>query len=42
MNIMDEIIKIKPDTKLIAEINQEHNRCERALDDICNGILNSK
>ena len=42
MNIMDEIIKIKPDTKLIAEINQEHNRCEGALDDICNGILNSK
>jgi len=39
--IMDKIEKIsmeKPDTELIRKINQDSNRCDRALDDVCDGL----
>ena len=36
MNIISES---HPDTQLMAKINQDINKCERALDDICKGIF---
>ena len=38
MKIIDDVSKKNPDTKIIAEINQEYSNCERALDDLCEGI----
>ena len=39
MKIIDEISRINPDTQKIANINQNYTKCERALDDICDGIM---
>ena len=39
MKIIDEISRINPDTQKIANINQNFTKCERALDDICDGIM---
>ena len=39
MKIIDEISRINPDTQKIAIINQNYTKCERALDDICDGIM---
>ena len=30
-----------PNTEIMARINQEINKCERALDDMCKGIYSS-
>jgi len=39
MNIINDIIsRNNPDSKEIAFINQNINKCERSLDDICDGI----
>ena len=39
MKIIDDINKIDPNTKKIADINQNYTKCERALDDLCDGIM---
>ena len=39
IKIIDEISNKNPDSIKIAKINQNNNRCERALDDLCNGII---
>ena len=39
MKIINEISRINPDTQKIAIINQNYTKCERALDDICDGIM---
>jgi hypothetical protein len=39
MKIIGEISRINPDTQKIANINQNYTKCERALDDICDGIM---
>ena len=41
MNIINNLSKNHPDSKIIANINQNINRCERTLDDLCNGIIKS-
>jgi hypothetical protein len=33
------MIQMKPDAYLIAKINQEINKCQNALDDLCKGLL---
>ena len=38
MKIIDNVSKKNPDTKIIAEINQKYTNCERALDDLCEGL----
>ena len=38
IKIIDEISNKNPDAMKIAKINQNINRCERALDDLCDGI----
>ena len=40
MNIANSLYKNTPNSKKIARINQKISNCERALDDICDGILN--
>ena len=39
MKIIDEVSRNNPDTQKIADINQNYTKCERALDDICDGIM---
>ena len=39
MKIIDEVSRTNPDTQKIADINQNYTKCERALDDICDGIM---
>jgi len=41
MQKMKAISDSNPNTRIIARINQEINRCERALDDMCKGINSS-
>lgn len=38
MGIIRNISNSNPNTQLIAKINQDANRCERAFDDLCEGI----
>ena len=40
MKIINDLSMKNPDTKTIADINQNINKCERTLDDLCNGIVN--
>ena len=35
---MEKVSNSNPDTQLIAKINQDINKCQRAFDDLCNGI----
>ena len=35
---MEIITNINPDTQLIAEKNQNINKCQNSLDDLCKGI----
>lgn len=42
MNIIKKTSKSPPNTSEIAKINQEISKCEKSLDDLCNGINNSK
>ena len=39
IKIIEEISNKNPDSIKIAKQNQNFNRCERALDDVCNGII---
>ena len=39
IKIIDEISNKNPDSIKFAKINQNINRCERALDDLCDGII---
>jgi len=39
IKIIEEISNKNPDSIKIAKKNQDFNRCERALDDLCNGII---
>lgn len=39
MGIINDISKEVPNTQLIANINQNINKCEKALDDLCSGII---
>ena len=39
VQIINNITISEPNLELIAKINQEINRCENALDDLCNSIL---
>ena len=39
IKIIEEISNKNPDSIKIAKKNQDYNRCERALDDLCNGII---
>lgn len=41
INIINDVTKKNPDSINIANINQKYSNCERALDDICNGIINN-
>ena len=41
MKIINDLSKKNPDTRNIAQINQDINKCENTLDDLCNGIVNS-
>ena len=41
MSIINDISKEVPNTKLIANINQNINKCENALDDLCSGIIDN-
>ena len=38
MKIMQKVSNSNPNTQLIAQINQDINKCQRALDDLCEGI----
>ena len=38
MRIIGIIISSEPDMNSIAKINQEINKCEKTLDDLCNGL----
>lgn len=37
--IIERIIKLHPNSQLIAKINQEFNNCQNAFDDLCEGLL---
>ena len=39
LKIVERIIKLHPNSQLIAKINQEFNNCQNALDDLCEGLL---
>ena len=39
IKIIDEISNKNPDSIKFAKINQNINKCERALDDLCDGII---
>ena len=39
VQIIKNISISEPNLKKLAKINQEINRCENALDDLCNSIL---
>ena len=39
MKIIKKVIETSPNTLSIAKINQDINKCQRALDDLCNSIL---
>jgi len=36
---MDEISNKNPDSIKLAKINQDINKCQRALDDLCDGVI---
>jgi hypothetical protein len=38
MNYIEKISKSTPNTLSIAKINQDLSKCEKALDDLCEGI----
>lgn len=38
MEIIKKVSESFPNSQLIAKINQEINKCQKALDDLCNGI----
>ena len=38
MKIMKKVSNSNPNTQLIAKINQDINKCQRAFDDLCKGI----
>ena len=42
MEIIDNLSDKNVDSKKIAIINKDINKCERELDDICNGLLKDK
>ena len=42
MEIIDYLSKTNVDSKKIAIINQDTNKCERALDDLCDGLIKNK
>lgn len=39
MKKIDVISKLKPKSEIIAKINQKNNQCEKALEDLCNGLI---
>ena len=39
MNKIEIISKSHPNSELIAKINQENNKCEKALEDLCKGLI---
>ena len=39
MSIIEAITISEPNVNLIAKINQEVNKCEKSLDDLCDGII---
>ena len=39
IKIIEEISKENPDTQMIASLNQNFTKCERSLDDLCEGIM---
>ena len=41
MSIINGVSKEVPNSQLIANINQNINKCEKALDDLCSGIIRS-
>ena len=41
MKLILKINKSHPNTKEIAKINQDITKCEKSLDDLCNGINNN-
>ena len=38
MNIIQKISNSNPNSQLIAQINQDANKCQRAFDDLCKGV----
>ena len=38
MKKIEKISKSNPNLELIAKINQENNKCEKALEDLCNNL----
>ena len=42
MKIIDNLTNNNVDSKKIAIMNQNNNKCEKALDDICDGLMKSK
>ena len=42
MEIIDNLSDKNVDSKKIAIINQDINKCQRSLDDICNGLIKNK
>ena len=38
MNIMQKISNSNPNSQLVAKINQDTNKCQRAFDDLCQGL----
>lgn len=36
---IEKIVKMNPNSTKIASINQEYNKCQNTLDDLCNGLL---
>ena len=39
IKLMDEISNKNPDSIKLAKINQDINKCQRALDDLCDGVI---
>ena len=39
IKIINDISNNNPDSIMIGKINQELNNCERAFDDLCEGII---
>lgn len=39
MEKIEEISKLHPNTRIIAKINQENNKCEKSLDDLCKSLI---
>ena len=39
MEKIEDISKSLPNSKIIAKINQENNKCEKSLEDLCQSLL---